>query len=128
MSDAYTKWRVHSLTNPDKHGGLHEGYAAPGTIFTDMTLQDFEPPLYAGRIEEVRGTAGLEEDYVLQGYCDGEWMTIKSIDLLPGEEPELEFGDCAECGIELEEAEFALGKLCRDCLDAVHEAREAATW
>lgn len=129
MTDTFTRWRTHSLTRPDYGTGMVEGMPAPaGTVFTKLSLQDFQPPLYAERIKEVRGEDGLSENYVLQGYFQGKWVTIKSISLLPGEEPELDFGECAGCGFELEEGEFARGTLCDSCLEQELEAREAATW
>lgn len=129
MSATFTQWRTRSLTRPDYGTGMMEGLPAPaGTAFTTKSLQDFQPQLYANHIEEVRGAGGLTEDYVLQGYHQGEWTTIKPIVLLPGEEPEPDFGECADCGTNLEEGEFALGNRCRHCLDVEHERREAATW
>lgn len=129
MTDTFTQWRTLSLTRPDYGTGMIEGFPAPaGTVFTKKSLQDFQPSIYAERIKEVRGDNGLHEDYVLQGYSHGEWVTVKPIVLLPGEEPELDFGACADCGAELEESEFALGTICAHCLEREHEAREAATW
>ncbi len=128
MTHTFTQLRTHSLTNPERRVGMYEEYAKPGTVFTKEVLEGYQPPLYTDRIKEMRGEAGLTENYVLQGYSDGQWVTLKSIILLPGEEPEPDFGACAECGTALEESEFALGNLCRQCLDAELEAREAATW
>lgn len=129
MTDTFTQWRTHSLTRPEYGAGMIEGLPAPaGTVFTKMSLQNFQPSIYAERIRDVRGDDGLNEAYVLQGYSQGEWVTIKPIVLLFGEEPELDFGECADCGTELEEGDFALGTLCDSCRERELEAREAATW
>lgn len=76
----------------------------------------------------LRGEGRRHEQFVLQGYVDGEWITIKAVPLLSGEDHKPDYGNCMDCGHELEEAEFAIGEICCDCLKGVHVVREATTW
>jgi hypothetical protein len=70
---------------------------------------------------QLRGDSRHNEEFVLQGGLNhNDWVDIKSIKPLPGEGPEPDYGNCITCDNPLEESEFALGHLCRSCLDKTY--------
>lgn len=130
-SDQFSEYRVHSLTNPKNHVGLVVGYACMSKkkYFTRQELVALEVTLYEDDFGlKCRGEKRHQEEFVLQGKSDEGWLTIKKVSLLPGEGPEPNYGNCQDCGFELEESEFAVGPICSSCLEEEHEKREASTW
>lgn len=131
MTEQFTEYRVHSLTNPDNQVGLVTGFACMSrkAYFTREELSVLEVALYEDDFGlKCRGEQRHEEEFVLQGKFNNEWLTIKTVTLLPGEGPEPDYGNCQDCGFELEESEFAVGVICSSCLEKEHGKREASTW
>ncbi len=130
MSDRFTQYKTRSLTYPNKHVGMIEGYPEINkSFFSREELEGLDVTLYEDDfLMELRGEDRHKEQFVLQGLANGEWITIKGIPLLPGAGPEPGYGNCKDCGRELEESEFAIGVICSSCLEKVHASRKAATW
>ena len=80
----FTKYRVRSLTNPKNHHCLTEGFAGEiKKYFTLNELLKLDCSLYDEKfLKQTRGENYHQEDMVLQGYSDGEWVTIKKVSLL----------------------------------------------
>jgi hypothetical protein len=122
MSEQFTQYRTSSLTHPDNRVAMREGYAGISEgSFSREELEGLVVPLYEDDfLMKLRGEGRRQEQFVLQGHVNGEWVTIKEVSLLSGEGPEPDYGNCQDCGRELEESEFALGVICKCCLEKVH--------
>jgi len=131
MSEQFTEYRTHSLTHPIKGVGMLHGFAAMSKRkhFSRQELEAHAVEIYEDDfLVKSRGESRHQEKFVLQGLCNGEWLTIKEVLLLPGEGPEPDYGNCQDCGDELQESDFAVGVICNHCLEEVYDEREAATW
>jgi len=131
MPEQFTEYRVHSLTNPNNGVGLMRGfpYLSKQKYFTRQELEDLQTALYEEDfLIKRRGEDRYREEFVLQGKCGSEWLTIKEVSLLPGDGLPPDYGNCKDCGDELVESEFAVGVICCSCLEVIHDRRESSTW
>lgn len=128
MNQLFNMYRIHSITRPDLGVGLLECYAT-GSVryFTREQLESFDAKALGFYIDEFlmrsRGEERHQEEFVLQGGLNhGDWIDIKPIKPLPGdntEEPD--FGNCISCDTPLEEAEYAISDTCDSCLQNKHD-------
>lgn len=134
MPNLYTQYRIHSQTRPSIGVGMKVVFATAGNPgFTREHLEAVDAETLSFYMDSYlmvrRGEERYGEEFVLQATTverpsESNWDTIKRLTPLPGEDPhefDDDFGNCADCDRPLEESEFALGHLCRDCLDKKFE-------